>query len=44
MPRVGFEPMTLVFEQVKAVYALDRAATVIDIEETEIKKLKFTRN
>jgi hypothetical protein len=29
MPQVGFEPMTLVFEQAKMVYALDRAATVI---------------
>jgi hypothetical protein len=28
MPRVGFEPMTPVFERAKTVYALDRAATV----------------
>jgi hypothetical protein len=28
MPRVGFEPMTPVFEQVKTVHAIDRAATV----------------
>jgi hypothetical protein len=30
MPRVGFEPTTPVFEQVKNVHTLDRAATVID--------------
>jgi hypothetical protein len=30
MPRVGFEPMIPVFERAKKVYALDRAATVID--------------
>jgi hypothetical protein len=29
MPAVGFEPTTLVFEQVKTGDALDRAATVI---------------
>jgi hypothetical protein len=29
MPRVGFETMTPVFERVKTVDALDRAATVI---------------
>jgi hypothetical protein len=29
MPRVGFEPMTPVFEQAKTIHALDRAATVI---------------
>jgi hypothetical protein len=29
MPRVGFEPMTLVFKQVKTVHALDHTATVI---------------
>jgi hypothetical protein len=29
MPRVGFEPATLVFEQAKTVHALDRATTVI---------------
>jgi hypothetical protein len=28
MPRVGFEPTTLVFERAKTVDALDRAATV----------------
>jgi hypothetical protein len=31
MPRVGFEPMIQVFERVKTVHALDRAATVIGI-------------
>jgi hypothetical protein len=29
MPRVGFEPATLMFEWAKAVHALDRADTVI---------------
>jgi hypothetical protein len=29
MPPVGFEPTTPVFERVKTVHALDRAATVM---------------
>jgi hypothetical protein len=29
MPRLGFEPMTPVFERTKTVHALDRAATVM---------------
>jgi hypothetical protein len=29
MPRVGFEPKIPVFERVKTVHALDRAATMI---------------
>jgi hypothetical protein len=29
MPQVGFEPTILVFERVKTVHTLDRAATVI---------------
>jgi hypothetical protein len=29
MPRVGFEPMTPVFERAKTVHMLDRAATMI---------------
>jgi hypothetical protein len=29
MPQVGLEPTTTVFERVKTVHALDRAATVI---------------
>jgi hypothetical protein len=29
MPRVGFEPTTPVFEQVKTVHAADRAATLM---------------
>jgi hypothetical protein len=29
MPRLGFEPTVPVFEEVKTVHALDRAATVI---------------
>jgi hypothetical protein len=31
MPRVGFEPTTLVFQRAKAVHALDLAATVIGV-------------
>jgi hypothetical protein len=31
MPRVGFEPMILVFQRTKMVHALDRAATMIGI-------------
>jgi hypothetical protein len=31
MPQVGFEPTIPVFERVKTVHALDRAATVIGI-------------
>jgi hypothetical protein len=34
MPRVGFEPMIPVFERAKAVHALERAATVIEIFRT----------
>jgi hypothetical protein len=30
MPRIGLEPTITVFELAKAVYALNRAATVID--------------
>jgi hypothetical protein len=29
MPRVGFEPMILVFERAKTVHALDRVTTMI---------------
>jgi hypothetical protein len=32
MPQVRFEPTIPVFELAKAVHALDRAATVIDIK------------
>jgi hypothetical protein len=32
MPRVGFEPTIPVFERVKTVHALERAATVIGEE------------
>jgi hypothetical protein len=31
MLREGIEPTTLVFEQAKTVYALDRAATLIGV-------------
>jgi hypothetical protein len=30
MPRVGFEPMTHMFEWAKTIYALDRVVTLID--------------
>jgi hypothetical protein len=30
VPRVGFEPTTLVFERAKTIHALDLAATAID--------------
>jgi hypothetical protein len=33
MPLVGFEPMIEVFEREKTAYALNRAATVIGLEE-----------
>jgi hypothetical protein len=29
MPRLGFEPMTRVFERANTVHAVERAATVI---------------
>jgi hypothetical protein len=32
MPQVGFEPTIAVLERAKAVYALDRAATVIGLK------------
>jgi hypothetical protein len=35
MSRVGLEPTTTVFERAKRVHALDRAATVIGLNETE---------
>jgi hypothetical protein len=31
MPQVGFQPTIPMFERAKAVYALDRAATVINM-------------
>jgi hypothetical protein len=34
MPQVRFEPTILVFEQVKAVHALEWVATVIDFSST----------
>jgi hypothetical protein len=40
MPRVGFEPMTPMFEQAKTVHGLDREATVIGtFSHTITKKL-----
>jgi hypothetical protein len=41
MTRVGFEPMTPVFERTKTDYALDGAATVICMKDlsTEFTKL-----
>jgi hypothetical protein len=32
MPQMGYEPMIPVFERVKTVHALDRAATVIGFD------------
>jgi hypothetical protein len=32
MPRLGFEPTTPVFKRAKTVHALERAATVIDMD------------
>jgi hypothetical protein len=34
MPRLGFEPTALVFEQAKTAHASDRAATVIGNQPT----------
>jgi hypothetical protein len=42
MPRVGFEPMTAVFERKKTVHALDRTANVIGINFW-IPKLMFMK-
>jgi hypothetical protein len=35
MPRVEFEPMTPIVEQVKTVYTLDCAVTVISLGSTQ---------
>jgi hypothetical protein len=45
MPRVGFEPTTLVFGRAKTVHALDSAATVIGIQSIppHPSSLKFAR-
>jgi hypothetical protein len=42
MPRVGFEPMTPVFERAKTVHAVDRATTAIGLKETLVDKTIFT--
>jgi hypothetical protein len=42
MPRVGFEPKIAVFERVKSVQPLDRAAAVtvyVPVKNTEIYEL-----
>jgi hypothetical protein len=39
MTRVGFEPMSSVFEQAKAVHVLDRAATVTGNAQGIVLKL-----
>jgi hypothetical protein len=36
MPRIRFEPMTPVFERAKTIHALDRAATVIGNNNSNI--------
>jgi hypothetical protein len=38
MPRVGFEPTIPVFERMKTVHVLDRAATVIALDDNSIVK------
>jgi hypothetical protein len=38
MPRVGSEPTTPVFERARTVHALDRAATVIGLQEVHSQK------
>jgi hypothetical protein len=38
MPRVGFEPTNPVFVREKTVHALDRAATVTDLNKHAINK------
>jgi hypothetical protein len=38
MPHVGIEPMIPVFERAKTVHALDRAATVIEVDRTYTKQ------
>jgi hypothetical protein len=43
MPRVGFEPTIPVFERAKAVHALDRAVTVIDLFRFSIQYLLLTQ-
>jgi hypothetical protein len=43
MPRVGFEPTISVFEQAKAVHALDSAATVIGARQIQVREFT-TRN
>jgi hypothetical protein len=43
MPRVGFELTTPVFELVKTVHALDRAATVISGQNIAYFNVKVSR-
>jgi hypothetical protein len=43
MPRVGFEPTIRAFEQVKTVYASDRAATVIGSDTVSVIKDHATK-
>jgi hypothetical protein len=38
---VGFEPTIPVFERVKAFYALDRAVTVVGLENTDYEKFSL---
>jgi hypothetical protein len=44
MPQVGFEPTIPEFEREKAVHALDRAATVIGIDEISPKYIEIKGN
>jgi hypothetical protein len=43
MPRVGFEPVILVFKRAKTVHALDRAATVLGKEHFYMTKSRRER-
>jgi hypothetical protein len=41
MPRVGFEPTIPVFERAKTVHALDGAATVICLNNSDVPKIRI---
>jgi hypothetical protein len=43
MPRVGFESTTPVFLRAKTVHALDRAANVIGISDSQVQKMRRLR-
>jgi hypothetical protein len=39
MPRAGFKPMIPVFERVKTVHSLDRAATVMGTQRNSLENI-----